>query len=267
MSNVEKAGAEYFSYLTGVFNDNMSYIPSIFLVGIGEYFGVHHFLNLPDGHNKPIKERLDYFKEKWTLVSGSNILYDVVQAQFYGMKLARLNPFTDTEKEEIYDLFRDKSIYAEALIAESDRMEILMNATKENNESIMNELPDVTQEQMLDAIITKYNGKVVVVDIWGTWCPPCLVAIKTIQSLKEEMKGKDVVWVYIANGSSPLDTWKQTCPGIAGEHYYVSTAQTQYWGINSYPTYMVYDRQGKQLAKYFDFPGNDVMKTVIEKGL
>ena len=266
LSRIEKTDDEYYSFLNGAFNDNMSYIRN-FLTGVGEYLSVHRFLNLPDGHNKPIKERLDYFKEKWALVSGGDILYNVVQAQFYGMKLARLNTFTDTEKQEIYDLFRDKPIYAESLIAESDRMEMIINATKEGNEGILNESPNVSQEQMFDAIIAKYKGKVVVIDIWGTWCPPCLVAIKTVQPLKEEMKGKDVVWVYIADGTSPLNTWKQTSPGISGEHYYVSSEQTRYWGINAYPTYMVYDRQGKQLTRFVDYPGNDVMKTIIEKGL
>jgi len=91
--------------------------------------------------------------------------------------------------------------------------------------------------------------------------------MKAIQPLKDEMKEKDVVWVYIADGTSPLDAWKQTCPAISGEHYYVSREQTQYWGINVYPTYMIYDRQGKQLANYSGFPGIDVMKKAIEKGL
>jgi thiol-disulfide isomerase/thioredoxin len=194
----------------------------------------------------------------------------MIQAQFYGAKLAYyMNPFTDAEKQEISDLFRDKPIYAETLIAESDRIELILTATKDNQDEdgIMNELPDVSQEQMLDAIIAKYKGKVVVVDIWGTWCHYCMRDIKTnIPPFKEEMKGKDVVWVYIADGTTPLDTWKKTYSAIPGEHYYVSREQTNYWGVNSYPTYMVYDRQGKQLTRFIDF-SKDAMKTAIEKGL
>ena len=269
MSSVERPGAEYYSYLKGELNDNMSYLPNFvsLVETLNDFIDV---FRLPGGRrDNPAKERVANFKEKYVSIIGTDkgILYDMVQAMHYGWQLAEMKYFSDIEKQEIQDLFKDKPIYAEVLIAESDRMELVINATKENNESIMNELPDVSQEQMLDAIIAKYKNKVVVVDIWGTWCGSCLVAIKTIQPLKDEMKEKDVVWLYIADGTSPLGTWKQTYPAISGEHYYVNKALTNYWGINAYPTYMVYDRQGKQLAKYVDFPGIDVMKNIIEKGL
>jgi len=81
------------------------------------------------------------------------------------------------------------------------------------------------------------------------------------------MKGKDVIFLYLADEKSPLDTWKKTTPAISGEHYRVSLAQTGYWEIVAYPTYMVYDRQGKQIARFIGFPGFDEIKREIEKGL
>ena len=268
LSRIGRPDVEYYSYFKGALNDNMSYLNLFF--GIAEVLNVHSVFNLPNGRNKPIKERLDYSKEKWALVLGEDkddILYDVLQTFLYGEKLAYMTPLNDVEKHELLDIFKNKPIYAETLIAESDRMELLITANSENKEGIMNELPDVPQEQMLDAILAKYKGKVVVVDIWGTWCPSCMQAIRIIPPLKDEMKGKDVVFLYIADGTSPLDTWEKTYPVISGEHYYVSRAQTNYWGIQSYPTYMIYDRQGKQVVRYTDFPGVDVLKREIEKGL
>ena len=269
LPSIKTPDAEYFSFLKEALNDNMSYLP--YFGSLVELLSIDYndFFYIPDWANKSGKERLDYFMDKTAPVFGTEkgILLDMVYALSYGWKLHEMKYFTDTEKQELRDLFSDKPVYAETLIAESERLEILITATNENNESIMNELPDVSQEKMLDAILAKYKNKVIVVDIWGTWCGPCITAMKSIQPLKDEMKGKDVVWVYIADGTSPLETWKQTCPAISGEHYYVSREQTRYWGINSYPTYMVYDRQGKQLSKYGGFPGNDAMKTIIEKGL
>jgi len=95
-------------------------------------------------------------------------------------------------------------------------------------------------------------------------------AMKSIKPLKDEMKGKDVVWLYLTGETSPLNTWLQTYPAISGEHYRVSEAQWGYWyktyGIEGIPTYIVYDRRGKQLSKYTGFPGVDAMKKDIEKG-
>jgi len=89
--------------------------------------------------------------------------------------------------------------------------------------------------------------------------------------MKEEMKGKDVVFLYLTGETSPLSTFTRMYPSISGEHYRVSEAQWQYWyktyGIQGIPTYMIYDRNGKQLARHLGFPGVDVMKRDIEKGL
>ena len=268
-SSIEKPGAEFYSFLKEALNDNMSYLPLFGALAnmlSGDYI---RFFYIPDWKNQPAKERFAYVKNKITPIVGTDkgILLDVIHAQCYGYTLVDMKFFTDAEKQEIRDAFSDKPVYAESLIAESDRLEMIITATKEKKESVMNESPDVSQELMLDAILAGYKNKVVVIDFWGTWCAPCMVALKTIQPLKDEMKEKDVVWVYVADETSPLDTWKQTCPGISGEHYYVSRAQASYWGIQSYPTYRVYDRNGKQLAQYIDFPGVVEMKKAIEKGL
>jgi len=94
-----------------------------------------------------------------------------------------------------------------------------------------------------------------------------ILAMKAIQPLKEEMKGRDVVWVYMADETSPLNDWKQTIPAISGEHYRVGNSQRIYWEQNVYPTYKLFDRQGKPISIHIDFPGIEVMKRDIEKGL
>ena len=141
-----------------------------------------------------------------------------------------------------------------------------------NNESVLNELPLlVTQEKLLDVILTKYKGKVVLIDFWATWCGPCMTAMKSMLPMKEEMQGKDVVFLYLTGETSPLTNFTQTYPTITGEHYRVSDAQWRYWmntfNISGIPTYMVYDRQGNQIARHLGFPGVDAITKSIEKGL
>ena len=264
----ENPGAEYYSFLKGELNDDMSYIPKWF-GGFAEELNYNYFFNLGNRRNYSAKELFDYFEEKWNLVMGDykGLLYNIVQTMRYGWKLRDMEYFTDAEKQEISEAFSYKPVYVETLIAESDRMELIVTATKEGNESIKNATPDVPQEQMLDAILAKYRGKVVVADIWGTWCPSCIQAIRNIPPLKDEMKDKDVVFLYLADETSPLDTWEKTIPAISGEHYRVSGAQARYWEVNVYPSYMVYDKQGKQIARFNGFPGFDVIKKEIEKGL
>ena len=265
----DKPGDDYYSFLKGQITDNMSYLSGFYSL----VSSLTNLFGLPDGDDKPAKERFAYFKEKIAPVLGADkgILFDMVQVKYYGSQIGDMKFYTDAEKQEIRDAFKDTPVYAEALIAENDKMETLLTANKANKTSILNALPQTSQEKMFDAIIANYKGKVVLVDFWATWCGPCMIAMKSILPMKEEMKGKDVVFLYLTGETSPLGDFTKTYPTIAGEHYRVSAAQWSYWmttfNIPGIPTYMIYDRQGKQLGRHLGFPGVDTIRKDIEKGI
>ena len=47
--------------------------------------------------------------------------------------------------------------------------------------------------------LSELHGKVVVLDFWATWCPPCRRELPAINKLAEEERGKDVVVLGINN--------------------------------------------------------------------
>ncbi|CAN1525959.1 TlpA_like_family domain containing protein [Spirosomataceae bacterium] len=42
-----------------------------------------------------------------------------------------------------------------------------------------------------------YQGKILIMDFWATWCKPCLASFPTMKKLQEEFKDKNVKFVYI----------------------------------------------------------------------
>ncbi len=214
-----------------------------------------------------IAERLEYFKENDALPLGieSKILPDAMRAYLYGEQLRRQEVFSESQKTEITNAFADNKAYAEALIAEVDALKV---ALAESTPAQVNTVPDVPQKKVFDAIVSKYKGKVVVVDFWATWCGPCKMAMKEMKPLKEELKGSDVVFVYLTGETSPEATWNRMIKDIDGEHYRVSKEQWEYWykafKIEGVPTFIIFDKNGKQ--SYRDeagFPGKEVMKGEI----
>ena len=88
-----------------------------------------------------------------------------------------------------------------------------------------------------------------------------------LKPVKEELR--DVIYVYVADESSPEGKWKITIPDIHGIHYRITNEQSaalgklyEYPGI---PTYFVIDREGKLSYKVTGFPGAEKMREELIK--
>ena len=138
------------------------------------------------------------------------------------------------------------------------------------NESVFfKKYDDVAPENILQTILDNYKGKAVLIDMWATWCGPCRAGHKTMAPLKEELKGRNIKFVYIASPSSPPTTWQRMITDIDGDHYYLTEEQNHYilshYESSGIPTYAIYDTKGHQTYKSIGFPGNDVIRKELEK--
>ena len=138
------------------------------------------------------------------------------------------------------------------------------------NESVFfKKYDDVAPEDILQTILDNYKGKAVLIDMWATWCGPCRAGHKTMAPLKEELKGRNIKFVYITPPSSPPTTWLEMIKDIDGDHYYLTEEQNHYilqhFESSGIPTYAIYDTKGHQTYKSIGFPGNDVIRKELEK--
>lgn len=111
----------------------------------------------------------------------------------------------------------------------------------------------------LAALLEPYKGKVVYLDIWGTWCPPCRDEMNFAPKMKEQFKGKDVVFLYLSNDKDNADkAWRDFiyANNIAGQHVRMGENDRLIWEALlpenerfSYPTFFIFDRDGKLVKK------------------
>ena len=110
-------------------------------------------------------------------------------------------------------------------------------------------------EQILRKLIEPYRGRLILLDIWGTWCGPCKEALSHSQEEYERLKDYDLVYLYLANRSND-EAWKNVIKeyNITGEnvvHYNLpadqQSAVEHFLQVHAFPTYKLIDRDGKVL--------------------
>ncbi len=191
---------------------------------------------------------------------------DILRAKPLGFALTRMKPLTE-EQLLTLDSIAEPEIKKALNIRNQLITDLLAESAKKTGYTMCQLDAAVTADSLIETITRPYRGKVVLIDMWNTWCGPCTRAMKSLKPVKEELK--DVVYMYVADESSPEGKWKITIPDIQGIHYRITKEQSSAMGkLYEYPgipTYFIVDREGNIAYQVTGFPGADVIKEELNK--
>ena len=123
-------------------------------------------------------------------------------------------------------------------------------------------LPDLTGRSVS---LADFKGKVVVLDFWATWCPPCRKEIPDFISIQNEYGSKGVQVVGIALDELPkvrafVQSNGMNYPVLMGN----DAITAQYGGIEGIPTTFIIDRNGKIVERFEGFRPRETFVAAIK---
>ena len=126
-------------------------------------------------------------------------------------------------------------------------------------------LPDLSGQQRS---ISEWQGKILIINFWATWCPPCRKEIPEFIKLQQELGDQGLQFIGIAieektSVEEYIDFVKINYPILIGEDAGIALSQKMGNTINALPFSIVVDNKGNIVHRQpGEFSRNQILEVV-----
>lgn len=129
---------------------------------------------------------------------------------------------------------------------EEETKVVSSNTTSTQGASFKKDLKTITPKD-LQAILKSNQGKVVLINFFATWCPPCRKEVPELIELYKTYKNKNVEFIGIAiddNGAEAVAPFAEKI-NINYPLYLTTQDLNNIYKVDAVPTTLLYDKNGK----------------------
>ena len=111
-----------------------------------------------------------------------------------------------------------------------------------------------------------YEGNVIILNIWATWCKPCIAEFESLEKVREKFKDKNIKIVAVSNEDLKLINSFLDKRNFDLEFIKLN-GDLSYFNAYSLPTTVVFDKNGDEsfrLTGGVDFNTNNFIEKIYE---
>ncbi|HAN76496.1 MAG TPA: hypothetical protein DCQ31_01345 [Bacteroidales bacterium] len=132
---------------------------------------------------------------------------------------------------------------------------------------------DLTGNELtLDDVLKKYEGKVLYIDFWASWCAPCRNEMPHSKLLRQKFSQPDIEFLYFSTDETD-EAWKKGVDklGLHTNSFRLDKttkiAIQNFFNIKGIPYYLILDRAGNIFETNASWPREENAFTELEKAL
>ncbi|GAB3503581.1 hypothetical protein GCM10027442_04700 [Emticicia fontis] len=118
--------------------------------------------------------------------------------------------------------------------------------------------------------LSDFNGKIVYIDLWATWCGPCIKEFPNSVALQKKFKAnKEIIFLFVSLDKD-RNKWKNYLlkhPELTGIHINLLAPELektmQNYNVNSVPRYILIDKIGGIISSSADAPSSDKIESTL----
>jgi thiol-disulfide isomerase/thioredoxin len=146
---------------------------------------------------------------------------------------------------------------------------------KQENKLIMTDSDEKTYELIADYRGLKFKGyedKIILLDFFATWCPPCRAEMPHLVNLQKKYGDKIQIFSVLMEENKKnselkefIDEFNLNFPILnSKENFFLSQALG---GIKSLPTLVIYDKSGEYFTHFLGAAPEEMLEAAIVKAL
>lgn len=283
MLNLRSQYPEYSAYLSGEEYNPDSADYSLFDnldMNNGEHLSYDEYASLVETYAQLRIQKAQNFKELWSKPAQERLtaIFSMIDSIFTNPKIRdyvkKQYLMKEIEFGEFWKLNDICNNYLAACATPVYKQEVQSVYNGKMQIAPGNSAPTFTYNDIngKSVSLSDFNGKLVYIDFWATWCGPCRGEIPHLDKLEKDYKGKKIVFVKISLDDD-MDAWRKmvTEKKLGGVQLHAdgawSSEVAKNYQIKSIPTFVLIGADGKIINPNAPRPSSEEIRTLLDQEL